>query len=629
MVRNLCIKRNVKNRYMRTFLKTVILLSAIALSAGTMSAQSARSAVFTLNDLSDNSSRESSEGIYMPPNLSVDIDFIDEDGKGILTALEKSKIRLSISNSGGDANGVKVTVSPQKKYPGINMNNNSVVAHIPSQSVAVVEFPLEAGIDLATSRDTKFDIKIEEPLGYDIEAVLNLSTIEYLKSRLVLNGVTSIADAGLGLMARNGNPDGRIQAGDVVSVTVMLQNAGVGTAENVTYSITSKDPNVLLYTSSGPTSTLSGKLSDLVSGQTEELAFRISPTNRYVNNGGYLPVYITLKEDKGLGNLVSKNIPIPFDATPIKPELVSVDGEFDRMIKDLERSSVVSSDGRVNRMAPKPQEIRDIMAVPIGLPIYKDAVAIVIGTEVYADRDIPTAPYSARDAKLMAEYFKTSMGVGHVDLMSDADVTQMRLKSRFDARRGTLQNYIQPGVTDLFVYYSGHGVPVEDENGRADVLLIPYDVPKAFIEDEGFSLNDMYATLSSLNAKSVTVILDACFSGGSRPSDKFRSESVANQKMVMADVSDMEQPWLDNPNFRVFTSSRGDQTSRGRDLSESGLFTYYLACGLQGDADKNADGSVTMAELVDYVSANVSKESGGAQTPQFYGTKDFVLEKIK
>lgn len=609
----------------RLFIVFILLFALVSVA----DAQSVKTGVFTLESLPKVTPDKNDDGIYMPPNLSVDIEFIDEDGKGILTALEKSKVRLSISNAGGDANGVKVSLAPQKKYAGIRMDNNVVVANIPSGRTTVVEFPLEAGTDLETSRDTKFDIRIEEPLGYDIEAVLNLSTIEYMKSRLVLNGVTSIADAGLGLMARNGNPDGRIQAGDVVSVTVMLQNAGVGVAENVTYSITSTDSNLLLYTATGPTSTLSGSLSDLLSGQTEELSFRISPTNRYTNKGEYLPVYLTLKEEKGLGDLISKNIPIPFDATPIKPELISVDGDFARMIEDMERSSIDSKDGRVNRSAPKPKEIRNIMAAPKGLPIYKDAVAIVIGTEVYADKDIPTAPYSARDAKLMTEYFKTSMGVGYVELMSDDEVTKMQLKSMFDARRGTLRNYVQPGVTDLFVYYSGHGVPFEDENGRTDVLLIPYDVPKAFIEDEAFSLNDMYATLSSLNAKSVTVILDACFSGGSRPSDRFRSESVANQKMVIADVSAMDRPWIDNPNFRVFTSSRGDQTSRGRDLSESGLFTYYLACGLQGDADKDADGSVTMTELVDYVSVNVNKESGGAQTPQFYGTKDFVVETIK
>ena len=188
---------------------------------------------------------------------------------------------------------------------------------------------------------------------------------------------------------------------------------------------------------------------------------------------------------------------------------------------------------------------------------------------------------------------------------------------------------VVPGKTDLFVYYSGHGVPTKGTDGRKDIYLIPYDVGKEWIRDEGFSLNKLYADLGSLNARSVTVILDACFSGGSRRSDSYATKSIANQKLVIIDPEEMEQPWLNNPNFRVFTSSRGDQASLGYDKSRSGLFTYFIATGLQGDADKDGNGRVEMSELVEFVTGQVNKESDGAQTPQFYGDSNFVVEIIK
>ena len=162
-----------------------------------------------------------------------------------------------------------------------------------------------------------------------------------------------------------------------------------------------------------------------------------------------------------------------------------------------------------------------------------------------------------------------------------------------------------------------------------DVLLVPYDVEKSFINDYGFSLNKMYKDLAALDARSVTVILDACFSGGSRYSASHKSENISGQKLVMIKESAMEQPWRNNPSFRVFTSSQGNQTSLGNDMSRSGLFTDYIALGLQGEADKNKDGSVAMSELVEYVSANVNKDSEGAQSPQFYGDDNFILEKIR
>jgi uncharacterized caspase-like protein len=274
-------------------------------------------------------------------------------------------------------------------------------------------------------------------------------------------------------------------------------------------------------------------------------------------------------------------------------------------------------------------QIKDIMVAPYGERLYSDAYAIVIGSEKYMDGTIPKAPYAARDAQVMAEYFKNSMGIENVRLLTDNQVTSMELNTMFDAKRGRLSRIVHPGETELFVYYSGHGVPMETDEGGKDIFLIPYDVEKTFIRDYGFSLNKMYSELASLNAKSVTVIIDACFSGGSRPSDSFKSESIANQKLVVMDTSEMEQPWLNNPNFRVFTSSRGDQTSQGYDRSLSGLFTYYLAVGMQGEADKNADGTVTMTELVDYVTVKVDETSEGRQTPQFYGNSDFVVEKIR
>lgn len=615
---------------MKKLFRTICLFAAMFGMMAAAGAQSVKTGVFTLDEIAQGYSSNSDNDIYMPPNLSVDIEFIDEDGQGVLNANENAKVRLSITNTGGDANGVKVSVLPVKNYRGIAFNSNELMVNIPANRTSVVDFPIRAGLDLQTSRDTKFNIKIFEPLGYDIEAVLNLNTLEYIKSRLIMNGVTSIADSGVGLMARNGNPDGKVQAGDVVNVTVMLQNVGVGDASNVKYTITSNDSNVLLYTSQGPVKSLTGSFAEMASGKTEELSFRVSPTNRYTHTGGYLPVYITLQEDTGFGNLASQIIPIPFDAAPVKAEVVSVDADMDRLIAQMGKSTVESKDNRVNS---QPQQIRDIMAAPKGAPLYKDAVAIVIGSEYFADKTIPTAPYAARDAQVIGEYFKNSMGVGNVMVMTDKEVTSMAMNMMFDGQRGRLSKMITPGVTDVFVYYSGHGVPMENEYGGQDVLLIPYDVEKSWIKDYGFSLNKMYSDLASLDAKSVTVILDACFSGGSRPSEKYKSESVANQKFVILDPTEMEQPWLNDPDFRVFTSSKGNQTSQGRDLSKSGLFTYYLAIGLQGDADENSDGKVTMEELVDFVTVNVDKESNGAQTPQFReheGSKgEFVLEKIR
>lgn len=346
---------------MKLLFRTLYLTSVLLGLISTAQAQTVKTGVFTLDELEQGCSLNSPNAIYMPPNLSLDIEFIDDDGSGVLNAKENARIRLCIKNTGGDANGVKVFVQPVKNYRGLSYNNTEMIVNIPANRTLDVEFPINAGINLETSRNTKFAIKIYDPLGYDIETILNINTLEYMKSRLILNGVTSIDDEGVGLIARNGTPDGKVQTGDLVNVSIMLQNVGVGAASNVKYTITTKDPNVLLYTSTGPAQSITGSLDDIPSGKAEELSFRASPTNRYIHNGSFLPIYITLEEDEGFGNLTSQLIPIPFNAKYQKAEIRSIDADIDREIVKMWRSTIETKDSRVNL---KYQQNRDNVRIP-------------------------------------------------------------------------------------------------------------------------------------------------------------------------------------------------------------------------------------------------------------------------
>src|SRR3972149_518300 len=53
-----------------------------------------------------------------------------------------------------------------------------------------------------------------------------------------------------------------------------------------------------------------------------------------------------------------------------------------------------------------------------------------------------------------------------------------------------------------------------------------------------------------------------------------------------------------------------------------GIFSYYLVRGLQGAADLNRDGIVTLQELYEYVEQQVSRKAraaGGKQNPGMKG----------
>lgn len=594
----------------------VIILSSLNFAAH---AQSVTSEVvtFSIEDVSD---------LFMPPELYVDIDFSDANDNKILEAEESGKIRLTLNNRGGKSDAVSVSVNPTRNYQGLTFNTRHATTSIAADGTATLEFPISAGLDIPTD-SLEFAIKVSEPLGYDIDATLMLSTFEYQKAKMSLQGV-SIIDAGKGLRPLNGSPDGKVQKGEVVKAVVTLQNTGHGEANGVRYTITSSNPNVYLMTESGTVSSLSGSIEHFYSGEAQEISFRLSANNNYQHADEYLPIYITVQEEKGFGDMASTVIPIPLGATPAKPIIVDIQGERDKLLAQ-QQTKVYSSSDRISSSF----KIRDISIAPAGEPIYKDAIAIVIGAEKNSYGVAP-APYAARDAKVMASYFRTSLGIQDVRLITDEEVTGNALSDIFDIRYGELMNDVKPGVTDVFVYYSGHGMPDIADNGTHDVYLFPYDARKELVKDRGYSLNKLYADLNSLNAKSVTVILDACFSGSSRQTVNYQSESISNAKAVRIKMPELSnRPWDTNPNFRLFTSSSGEQTSLGYDQAQSGLFTYYLAVGLQGDADANDDGIIMIDELVTYVTENVTREAknirGGAQTPEFFGNGNMVIEKIR
>src|SRR5690606_4505796 len=139
--------------------------------------------------------------------------------------------------------------------------------------------------------------------------------------------------------------------------------------------------------------------------------------------------------------------------------------------------------------------------------------------------------------------------------------------------------------------------------------LFPSDGRMERLEIDGYNLNSFYNNLNALGARSVTVFVDACFSGSGRTTSKYRDNSLTGEKGVRIVKPEIDGPWETNPNFTVFTSCNYEETSLGVDAVQTGLFTYFLAGGLKGKADTNNDKKITAFELGRYIQSNVSEVS--------------------
>ena len=88
-----------------------------------------------------------------------------------------------------------------------------------------------------------------------------------------------------------------------------------------------------------------------------------------------------------------------------------------------------------------------------------NAVAIIIGVEGY--QSLPAATYANRDAQMFFDFAQLALGipVGNIRLLVDKEATDIEI---FRAFQQWLPALVQPGETDVFVFFAGHGLAAAD-----------------------------------------------------------------------------------------------------------------------------------------------------------------------
>jgi uncharacterized caspase-like protein len=280
---------------------------------------------------------------------------------------------------------------------------------------------------------------------------------------------------------------------------------------------------------------------------------------------------------------------------------------------------------------PTAESISDVdMRVPTAASPNANAIAIVIGNRDYSGRSMPKVEFAIKDAKSMKRYLVEAFGFSEDRVLLDTNVTSGRMAELFgsanDASVSRLAELVATrpaGTVDVFVFYSGHGAPAGRPSRK---YLVPVDANAARIQANGYAIDQLYKNLTALNAKSVTVAIDAGF--GTLSGDMFSNESAGGGIEV-------EVGTVGGLNAQVLTAGTGDQSARWRRDQGHGLFTYFLLRGLQGSADANSDLSITADELQAYLVSNVrtyatERLSGAVQVPEvFTSNPNRVVVQLK
>lgn len=228
------------------------------------------------------------------------------------------------------------------------------------------------------------------------------------------------------------------------------------------------------------------------------------------------------------------------------------------------------------------------------LPAFSEDVAVIIGNKTYLDKDIPEVTFAHQDARAMRHFAKDVLHIRDENIIFLEDASQAKMETAFGRKgnhRGKAFQYVKPDVSNLFVFYSGHGLPGKND-GKSYLLPVDADIETADIN--GYPTDVLYENLSQVEAKSVTIFLDACFTGNSHAGTLIKQASGA-QILPAQTIMPKET------NMTVVTAASKDQLASWDAESGHGLFTEYLLRALYGEADLNKDGEIRLSEVDNFL----------------------------
>ena len=267
---------------------------------------------------------------------------------------------------------------------------------------------------------------------------------------------------------------------------------------------------------------------------------------------------------------------------------------------------VLASGSGVVQINLRPEKLKPVKA--------RDAVAIIIGVEKY--RRLSKADYANRDASVFVDYAMRGLGVRqeNIRLLLDDKADAAEILVTF---KNWLPTRVKSGSTDVYVFYSGHGLPSED---GSSLFFLPHEANRDLLERTAISQKEIVDAIQRTSPKSVTMFIDSCYSGQSRTGETL----LAGARPLSVKAKQSSFP----SNFTVISASALDQISSSSPELKHGIFSYYLMRGMEGEADANGDKQITVGEMQTYLSENVARRAMGmnrTQQPQVVGDTSRVL----
>jgi uncharacterized caspase-like protein len=244
--------------------------------------------------------------------------------------------------------------------------------------------------------------------------------------------------------------------------------------------------------------------------------------------------------------------------------------------------------------------------------------AVVIGISKYQNTSKGITPLRFADADAISfyDFLKSSKGgsfpTSNMKLLTNENATLANITSAINV-------FLAKAVEDdiVIIFFAGHGSP--DPNNPKNLFFLTYDTDPETMASSGYLMEDLKRAMDRfIKARNVLIFTDACHSSGVSGQYGTRGkESDAMLNKYLLNLAQAENSTL------VFTSSEANELSQESSSwgGGHGVFTWSMLQGLNGEADADKDGIVSLGELLDYTQDKVRRETKAMQHPDNSSTK--------
>jgi len=249
------------------------------------------------------------------------------------------------------------------------------------------------------------------------------------------------------------------------------------------------------------------------------------------------------------------------------------------------------------------------------LEIRRNVWAVVIGINSYTH--VAKLSYAVNDAR---EFYRilveeNRVPAENVTLLLDGKAALHTLRSVLGT---TLKK--KAGKEDMvIIYFAGHGATERDtmspDGDGLEKYLLPVDADPEDLYASALPMRELSHIFNRLRSDRLVFIADACYSGATG------GRTISITDGLRARISDKFLDRISSGKGRIIlTASGANEVSAEKPELKHGVFTHFLIQGLEGAADANRDGLITVDEIYNYVSTKVARETGQEQHPVRKGT---------